>query len=92
MELALLIQIAKGHNVNTDPQSLMAAGKCYACQGASQFQIMKLALLAGISVSQNPANQVDPQSLLAQAKCFSCYSDASIPRLMELALLAQIAS
>lgn len=79
--------------MNTDPQSLMAAGKCYACFGqASEFQIMKLALLAGISVNHNASNQTDPQSLMTQGKCFACFGQASEPQILELALLAQIAT
>ena len=78
--------------MNTDPQSLISAGKCYACFNSSTFQIMKLALLASISTNHNPANKTDPATLLAQAKCYSCNSNASQPKLMELALLAQIAT
>lgn len=78
--------------MNTDPQTLMSNAQCYVCEGVSTFQALKLALLAQISVAHNPANQTDPQSLMAQAKCFACYSNASIGKLMELALLAQIAT
>jgi hypothetical protein len=85
------VAVAKGI-MNTDSQSLLSAGHCYVCFGASTFQSMKLALLASISTNHNPANQTDPQTLLTQAKCFACFSEASTPRLMELALLAQIAS
>ena len=78
--------------MSTDPQSLITAGKCFACFTSSTAEIMKLALLAAISTNHNPANQTDPASLLSQAKCYSCNSNASQPKLMELALLAQIAS
>ena len=90
MELELLVQIAGA--MNTDPQTLLTAAKCYVCEQVSIAQALKLQLLADISLAHNPANQVDPQSLLSQAKCFSCFSNASIGKLMELALLAQIAS
>lgn len=76
----------------TDPQSLITAGTCYACFTASTFEIMKLSLLAAISTNHNPANRTDPASLLSQAKCYACNSNASQSKLMELALLAQIAS
>lgn len=79
--------------VATDPQSLLAAGKCYACFGTTTFETMKLALLAIISQNKNAANAVDPQSLISQGKCLPCFSvDMSLPRLMELALLNQIAT
>ena len=76
----------------TDPQTLMTQGKCYACHGASEFEIMKLALLAQISTTHNPSNDVTPQGLIAQGKCLECYGMVSIPRLMELVLLTQIAT
>ncbi len=76
----------------TDAQSLMTQGACYACYGVSSFEIMKLALLAQISLAHNPANAVDPQSLITQGKCFPCFGTVSMARLMELALLAQIAT
>lgn len=90
MELELLAQIAG--DMNTDPQTLLTSAKCYVCEGVSIAQALKLQLLAQISLGRNPANQVDPQSLLSQASCFACFSNASIGKLMELALLAQIAS
>lgn len=77
----------------TDPQSLYSQGKCYLCFGTlSDYMILKLALLAQISVAHNPANQTDPQSLLTAGKCFPCFSNASTGQIMELALLAQIAT
>lgn len=76
----------------TDPQTLLSSAQCYVCQGVSIGQALKLQLLAQISLAHNPANQVDPQSLLSQAKCFACFSEASIGKLMELALLVQIAT
>lgn len=76
----------------TDPQSLLSQGHCYACYGASEFQIMKLALLAQISTNHNATNATDPQSLLSQGKCLECFGRVSIPRLMELVLLNQIAT
>ena len=76
----------------TDTQSLMSAGHCYVCYGASTFEILKLSLLAQISVTHNPANDVTPQGLLAQGECLECYGMASIPKLMELVLLNQIAT
>lgn len=75
-----------------DPQSLMTQGKCFACFGASNFEIMKLALLAQISTAHNPANDVTPQGLLTQGACLECFGMVSIPRLMELVLLSQIAT
>ncbi len=76
----------------TDPQTLLSSAQCYVCQGVTIAQAMKLQLLAQISLAHNPANQVDPQSLLSQATCFACFSEASTGKLMELALLAQIAT
>lgn len=74
----------------TDAQSLLTQGNCYACYGASVYQILKLALLAQTSLGVNPANDVTPAGLIAQAKCFPCFSNTDIPKMMELALLAQI--
>lgn len=73
----------------TDPQSLLAQGKCYACFGADVdvFKMMKLALLAQIATSM----ATDPQSLLAAAKCFMCFG-VTQSEAMELALLSSIAS
>lgn len=76
----------------TDPQTLMSQGHCFACYGASTFEIMKLALLAQISQSHNPSNDVTPQGLLSQGQCLECYGMVSIPKLMELVLLSQIAA
>jgi len=76
----------------TDPQSLLSAGHCFACYGASTFEILKLALLAQISQSHNPANDVTPQGLLTQGACLECYGMVSTPKLMELVLLSQIAT
>ena len=90
MELELLVQIAGA--MNTDPQTLLSAAQCYVCQGVSIAQALKLQLLADISLAHNPANKVDPQSLMTQAKCFACFGQASAFQLLELALLAQIAS
>lgn len=92
LEFELWAQVGKANNVNTDPQTLLSNAQCYVCEGVTLFQALKLRLLAEISQAHNPSNQVDPQSLLSQAKCFACYSNASIGKLMELALLAQIAS
>lgn len=89
LELALLQQIS---GMATDPQTLLTQGKCYACEGASTFEILKLALLAQISTNHNPANATDPQSLLTAGKCLECYGMVSTPRLMELVLLTQIAT
>lgn len=75
----------------SDPQALMSEGHCFACYGASVFEILKLALLARISKASNPANDTTPQGLLTQAKCLACYGVVSIPRLMALVLLGQIA-
>jgi hypothetical protein len=89
LELALLQQIIA---MATDPQSLLTSGHCYVCYGASTFETLKLALLAQISTAHNPANNVTPQGLLAQGQCLECYGMVSIPRLMELVLLSQIAT
>jgi hypothetical protein len=76
----------------TDPQSLMTQGRCYACYGASTFEILKLSLLAQISLTHNPENDVTPQGLLAQGACLECYGMVTTPKLMELVLLNQIAT
>lgn len=89
LELSLLQQISA---MATDPQSLVTAGHCFVCYGASTFETLKLALLAQISTNHNPANDVTPQGLMSQGKCLECYGMVSIPRLMELVLLAQIAT
>lgn len=76
----------------TDPQSLMDQGKCYACYGVDETMIMRLALLAQISVAHNPANDTSPAALLALGKCFPCYGNGDIGTTFELALLVQIAT
>ncbi len=75
-----------------DTQTLMSEGHCFACYGASTFEILKLALLARISKAHNAANDVTPQGLLFQGQCLECFGMVSIPRLMELVLLNQIAT
>ncbi len=89
LELALLQQIS---TMATDPQSLLNAGHCFACYGASTFEILKLALLAQISTNHNPANDVTPAGLIARGTCLECYGMVTLPRLMELVLLSQIAT
>jgi hypothetical protein len=74
----------------TDPQSLLTDGHCYACYNASTFEILKLQLLAQISVQVNPANPVDPQSLISAGKCLECYGRVSLPQLMITVLLVAI--
>lgn len=76
----------------TDPQSLMTQGHCFACYGASKFQIMKLALLQQIALAHNPLADVTPQGLLSAGKCLECFGMVSIPKLMELVLLQIIAT
>jgi hypothetical protein len=94
IELQLWSQILTGVNAvaATDPQSLFTQSKCYLCMGVSQFQALKLALLAQISLAHNAANAVDPQSLMTQGKCWPCFSSADTGQIMELSLLAQIAT
>jgi hypothetical protein len=80
--------------VATDPQSLLTAAQCYDCFGSSTYMLdlMKVALLAQISLAKNPANNVTPQGLLAAANCYQCFGASEyMLKLMELALLAQIA-
>ena len=76
----------------TDPQSLMTQGHCFACYNASTYEILKLAILAQISLAHNPANDVTPQGLLAQGKCLECFGMVSEPKIMELVLWTQIAT
>ena len=71
----------------TDTQSLMTQGKCYVCVGASQFQTLKLALLAQIANAMN----TDVNTLMSQAKCYTCLG-ISVAEALELALLSEIAS
>lgn len=92
LEFELWVQYAQKLNVNTDPQSLLSSSQCYVCQGVSLFEALKISLLARISQNHNPANPVDAPTLLSQSKCYACFSNATIAELMELALLAQIAS
>jgi hypothetical protein len=75
-----------------DPQALMSEGHCFACYGASTFEILKLAMLARISKIHNAANDVTPQGLLSQGKCLECFGMVSEPKLMELVLFNQIAT
>lgn len=51
---------------------------------------MRLALLRLIVLANNPMAAVDPQSLISQGNCYNCF--LSQFAIMELALLAQIAS
>jgi len=76
----------------TDPASLLAQGACYACYGLSTVQIMRLALLAQISVQHNSTNVTTPAALLAQGACFACYTNGDVGSILELALLVQIAT
>ena len=94
IELALLAQILIGLNAmaTTDPQGLYALANCYLCQGVTQFQGLKLALLSQISKAKNAANDTTPAALFSQGKCFPCFSNADTGKVMELALLAQIAN
>ncbi len=75
-----------------DPQTLISEGHCFACFNASTYEIIKLTLLARISKAHNAANDVTPQGLLAQGQCLECFGMVSIPKLMELVLLNQIAT
>jgi len=88
MILVLLRQISGG---SSGVQDLLDQGKCYACAGVSMYEVLKLSLLAQISLIANPDNDVTPQALLDRAKCFECGTFASIGFLMELALFDQIA-
>lgn len=76
----------------TDAQSLVTQAKCYLCYNLSLYQGMKLALLAQISTGKNAANDTSPAALITQGKCFACFVNGDIGRIMELALLAQIAT
>jgi cytochrome c551/c552 len=75
-----------------DSQTLISEGACFACYGASTFEILKLALLARISKAHNAANNVTPQGLISQGACLECFGMVSIPKLMELVLLTQIST
>lgn len=92
LEFELWVQIANARGIMSDPQSLITAGHCFVCYGASTAQTMKLALLVQISHNHNAANQTDPQSLISQGACLECFGMVSLPKLMELVLLNQIAS
>jgi hypothetical protein len=94
LELALLAITTRNANAmaTTDPQGLFTLAKCYLCQGVSQFQALKLALLSQISKAKNAANDTTPAALMSQGKCFPCFSNADTGKIMELALLAQIAN
>lgn len=76
----------------SDPQTLFSEALCFLCYGVSQYQAVKLALLARISKNSSSANKTDPQSLLALANvsCFNCYGKPTLGQLFELALLKQI--
>jgi hypothetical protein len=89
LELGLLQRI---NAMAADPQTLISEGHCFVCYGANTFELLKLALLARISKAHNAANDVTPQGLLAQGQCLECYGMVSIPKLMELVLLNQIAT
>lgn len=57
------------------------------------MELLKLALLRQILLTQNPNATVDPQTLLAQANCYSCYgATPGMMQLLELALLDSIAT
>ena len=92
MELVLWQKTIQEINMPSDPQTLITEGHCFACYGASNFEIMKLALLSRISKLVNPDNDVTPQGLLSQGECLECYGMVSTPKLMELVLLSQIAA
>jgi hypothetical protein len=79
--------------VATDPASLLAAAAGYESYASSPYMLdlMKVALLAQISLAKNPANDVSPAGLLKAASCYEC--SAASPymlQLMQLSLLVQI--
>jgi hypothetical protein len=77
----------------TDAQGLISRGSCYNCTGGglSVYQMMKLALLAQLSLLVNASNDVTPQGLINQGACFSCLGMLSMYEIMEMVLLKQIA-
>lgn len=76
----------------TDPQGLLNLGKCFACFAPlSEFQTMKLALLAQLSTTANASNDVTPQGLMTAGYCYNCYGSLSMFEIMEMVLLKQIA-
>lgn len=79
--------------IDTSTQELFLIAKCYECyaEGASQAQLLKMALLAQAANQLAPGVNIDPQSLMERGKCYACLglSDADI---MELALLQIVAT
>lgn len=76
----------------TDAQSLITQAAPYMGMGVSIAMGIKLSLLAQIALAHNPAANVTPAALLTSAKCFNCFSNADLGMMMELALLAIIAT
>jgi hypothetical protein len=58
----------------------------------SMYEIYKITLLSQIALAANPAADVSVQGLMTAARCYECSSYATPGQLMELALLAIIAS
>lgn len=80
---------------DTRAQTLLAAAKCFQCNGGDEYSLllMKLSLLRQLVLAVNPMADTTPQTLLAQAKCFQCYATSPyMLLLMELALLQSLVS
>jgi hypothetical protein len=94
LKLALLSRYVKSLDAMaaTDLQSLLDAGRCYACYGMTEVQVLILSLLAKALLVLDPAADVSGEGLLDYAKCFGCISSANTGDMIELALLDKIAS
>lgn len=73
----------------TSAQTLFSEVSCYACAGASEVQLLRLAMMRRTLLALLPSADVSFQGLMAYSKCYACYG-ASVPQLLEMALLDQI--
>lgn len=74
----------------TPANELLAEVRCYACAGASDVELLRLAMLRRTLIALVPAADTSMNALLEYSKCYACFG-ASLVELLELALLDQIA-
>jgi len=74
----------------TDVNILMEEGKCYACVGASDAEIIKLSLMSRTLIALAPESDTSVNALMEYSKCYACYGFTGV-ELLELSLLDQIA-
>jgi hypothetical protein len=59
-----------------DPQELVSAGSCFACQEQDQRDGMIITLLCRIASALGDMTSCDPQTLINGGACFACLTKA----------------